>query len=109
MHRRSARLFERSSNMRLLLDLLSMDTPVAPSPLMPRSNERLRQASVDSVDASQVGSPSLALSALDTILAALADRPRNIRAFEEIGGLAEVVKLLRAKHASKAVRCACRL
>lgn len=85
--------------------MLSLETPAVASPLSSRSNERSRQGSTGGADVSQLGSPSLSLSALDTILAALADRPRNIRAFEDIGGLAEVVKLLRAKHASKAVRC----
>lgn len=46
----------------------------------------------------------LPLLVLDTILCGLADQPDNIRAFEQVGGVAEVVKLLRSKQIGKAIR-----
>lgn len=43
---------------------------------------------------------------LDTILCGLADHPENIRAFEQCGGVAEVVRLLKSKQVGKSTRCA---
>ncbi|KAK4705931.1 hypothetical protein P7C70_g254, partial [Phenoliferia sp. Uapishka_3] len=47
---------------------------------------------------------SLALMSLDTLLCALVDRPRNMRAFESVGGLAAIVKVLKDKTVAQPVR-----
>ena len=46
----------------------------------------------------------LPLMVLDTIVCALAERPANIRAFEEVGGLELTSRLLRSRQASKSIR-----
>lgn len=46
----------------------------------------------------------LALAALDTLLCALVDRPKNMRAFEEVGGLKAIVGVLKDKNVGQVVR-----
>jgi alpha-D-ribose 1-methylphosphonate 5-triphosphate diphosphatase PhnM len=50
------------------------------------------------------GSQKLAISALDTLLCALVDRPKNMRAFEESGGLESIVQVLKDRNVAQQVR-----
>ncbi|BGP37257.1 hypothetical protein JCM10449v2_001162 [Rhodotorula kratochvilovae] len=51
-----------------------------------------------------LSSPNLAQAALDALLCALVDRPGNLRVFEDIGGLAAIVKVLKDKSVAQPVR-----
>jgi hypothetical protein len=76
----------------LLLTLLTLEEHAPEDPLTPPlTNES---------EAHQ----SLPMLALETILCGLADRPKNIRAFEKADGVKEVVRLLRSKLVSKPLR-----
>lgn len=48
-------------------------------------------------DASDTPPPTLSELTLETLLCALVDTPDNVRVFEELGGIGEVVKILRGK------------
>lgn len=81
-----------------------------PSPvLLPDSPAFLHQSSpFASAQAERPPSPAveqqLAIAALDTLLCALVDRPKNMRAFEELGGLTSIVKVLKDRHVAQPVR-----
>lgn len=47
----------------------------------------------------------LALAVLDTLLCGLVDHPKNMRTFESVGGLGAIVRVLKDKSVSQAVRC----
>uniref|UniRef100_A0A0K3CI08 BY PROTMAP: gi/342321524/gb/EGU13457.1/ Proteophosphoglycan ppg4 [Rhodotorula glutinis ATCC 204091] n=1 Tax=Rhodotorula toruloides TaxID=5286 RepID=A0A0K3CI08_RHOTO len=83
--------------------LLSSPKP-APSPVLfppsPFSSPNLASANAPPV----LPMTQLALAALDTLLCALVDRPKNMRKFEEIGGLPAIVKVLKDKNVPQAVR-----
>ncbi|GAA6038475.1 hypothetical protein JCM8097_004585 [Rhodosporidiobolus ruineniae] len=121
LHRPSQSFFARRSSLEYLLAILDMtrpshpfspalSTPAAfPSPVIfpsspsftsPNPSEPGKPASPSTVSAA----PQLALAALDTLLCALVDRPENMRIFEEIGGLASAVKILKDKAVSQVVR-----
>jgi hypothetical protein len=53
---------------------------------------------------SSTAATQLALAALDTLLCALVDRPKNMRMFEQIGGLDNIVKILKDKSVAQVVR-----
>ncbi|SGZ08925.1 BQ5605_C030g10825 [Microbotryum silenes-dioicae] len=46
----------------------------------------------------------LSLAALEALLCALVDRPENMRTFEQVGGLATIVRLLKDKTVGQSVR-----
>ncbi|BGP29543.1 hypothetical protein JCM10296v2_001282 [Rhodotorula toruloides] len=116
LHRPSQRLFARTSSLEYLLAVLDMSRPDHPnSPLLsspkpepspvlfpptPISSPNLASASAPPV----LPTTQLALAALDTLLCALVDRPKNMRKFEEIGGLSAIVKVLKDKNVPQAVR-----
>ena len=81
-----------------------------PSPILfPESPAFLHQSSpFASAQAERPPSPAagqqLAIAALDTLLCALVDRPKNMRAFEELGGLTSIVKVLKDRHVAQPVR-----
>lgn len=69
--------------------------PTSPAPPSPNKPQPLPHPS----------SPTaLSLVVLDTLLCALVDRPRNMRSFEVVGGLASVVKVLKDKSVAQVVR-----
>ncbi|KAJ8296370.1 Cell division control protein 14 [Rhodotorula toruloides] len=116
LHRPSQRLFARKSSLEYLLAVLDMSRPhppnspllsspkPAPSPVLfppsPFSSPNLASATAPSV----LPTTQLALAALDTLLCALVDRPKNMRKFEENGGLSAIVKVLKDKNVPQAVR-----
>ncbi|BGO97252.1 hypothetical protein JCM10021v2_000895 [Rhodotorula toruloides] len=116
LHRPSQRLFARTSSLEYLLAVLDMSRPdhpnspllsspkPAPSPVLfppsPFSSPNLASANAPPV----LPMTQLALAALDTLLCALVDRPKNMRKFEEIGGLPAIVKVLKDKNVPQAVR-----
>ncbi|BGP22336.1 hypothetical protein JCM10295v2_001215 [Rhodotorula toruloides] len=116
LHRPSQRLFARKSSLEYLLGVLDMSRPDHPrSPLLsspkPASSPVLFPPSPSSSPnlASATALPALpttrlALAALDTLLCALVDRPKNMRRFEEIGGLSAIVKVLKDKNVPQPVR-----
>lgn len=55
---------------------------------------------------SRTTNTTVSLGVLDVLLCALVDRSRNIRTFEEVGGLKEVVTILKDKNVVKSVRYA---
>ncbi|GAA6061753.1 hypothetical protein JCM10212_000733 [Sporobolomyces blumeae] len=122
LHRRSQRLFARKASLEYLVAVLdlarpsSVSTPLAsprstplPSPvLFPTSPAFHHDVEPHYLPPPESGSAStgqhLAIAALDTLLCALVDRPKNMRAFEEMGGLASIVRVLKDKGAAQPVR-----
>ncbi|GAA6010889.1 hypothetical protein JCM11491_004585 [Sporobolomyces phaffii] len=129
LHRPSQRLFARKSSLEYLVAVVELTrtnhtgattttaTPSAtphasphPSPvLFPTSPTfhpdagPFRSAQLDAI-ASSTAQQQLALCALDTLLCALVDRPKNLRAFEESGGLESIVKVLKDRNVAQPVR-----
>ncbi|KAL8291950.1 hypothetical protein RQP46_002208 [Phenoliferia psychrophenolica] len=124
LHRRSQRLFARRATLEYMLTILQHSRsssllgspsfpPTTPSPvLLPpspspssSSSSHSRTSSPSRSSSPLLSSPnSLALTALDTLLCALVDRPRNMRAFEAVGGLGAIVKVLKDKSVAQVVR-----
>ncbi|GAA5871070.1 hypothetical protein JCM16303_001680 [Sporobolomyces ruberrimus] len=125
LHRPSQRLFARKSSLEYLVAVVELSrtsgkmmpaTPQAsphasplPSPLLfptspafhhqPDPLQPPKPDAISSNDAHQ-----LAIAALDTLLCALVDRPKNMRAFEESGGLESIVKVLKDRNVAQPVR-----
>lgn len=76
--------------------ILFPPTPAA-SPSLPRES--------DSAHAHAEQPTQLALVVLDTLLCGLVDQPKNMRTFESAGGLGAIVRVLKDKSVSQAVRC----
>lgn len=78
-----------------------------PSPVLfppsPYSSPNLASRS-SAASAHPATTTPLALAVLDTLLCTLVDRPKNMRVFEELDGLAAVVKVLKDKSAEHVVR-----
>ncbi|GAA5862588.1 hypothetical protein JCM8547_002116 [Rhodosporidiobolus lusitaniae] len=121
LHRPSQRFFARRSSLEYLLAVLDMTRPSHPfspslsspkpfpSPVIfPSSPFASPNLSEDGKSApaspSSTAATVLALAALDALLCALVDRPKNMRVFEEIGGLATIVKILKDKSVAQVVR-----
>jgi len=77
-----------------------------PSPVLFPTSPMFQQQTeaFESNQAISAGSQKLAISALDTLLCALVDRPKNMRAFEESGGLESIVKVLKDRNVAQQVR-----
>ncbi|GAA5998232.1 uncharacterized protein JCM10292_001060 [Rhodotorula paludigena] len=119
LHRPSQRLFGRRSSLEYLLAVLDMTRPSHPfsphlsspapfpSPVLfppsPYSSPNLASRS-SAASAHPATTTPLALAVLDTLLCTLVDRPKNMRVFEELDGLAAVVKVLKDKSAEHVVR-----
>ncbi|GAA5902823.1 hypothetical protein JCM5296_002890 [Sporobolomyces johnsonii] len=120
LHRRSQRLFVRRASLEYVLavlDLVRLSHPPSPlpsatplaSPVVFPASPAFRTsdpfaASAATENTAAVGAVHLALAALDTLLCALVDRPKNMRAFEEIGGLTSIVKVLKDRNVAQVVR-----
>ncbi|GAA5948983.1 hypothetical protein JCM21900_003161 [Sporobolomyces salmonicolor] len=120
LHRRSQRLFVRRASLEYIiavLDLVRLSHPSSPlpsatplaspvvfpaSPSFRAGNHFATSPTTESTAAA--GAVQLALAALDTLLCALVDRPKNMRAFEEIGGLSSIVKVLKDRNVAQVVR-----
>lgn len=74
--------------------------PPSPSPASSSSPPRAEE----SPELAAHSPTALAMSALNTLLCALVDRPRNVRAFERAEGLAGIVKVLKDKSVAQVVR-----
>ncbi|GAA6057716.1 hypothetical protein JCM3770_002659 [Rhodotorula araucariae] len=119
LHRPSQRFFARRSSLECLLAVLDLTRPsLPPSPLpsspqpfpspvlfppTPLSSPSLGQAS-SHTPPNSAANTQLALAALDALLCALVDRPKNLRVFEDIGGLTIIVKVLKDKSVAQPVR-----
>ncbi|GAA5901968.1 uncharacterized protein JCM6883_000453 [Sporobolomyces salmoneus] len=125
LHRPSQRLFARRSSLEYLVAVVeltrasthSTTTPLAsphasphPSPVLFPSSPAFHQQS-DPLQSAQANAANsieaqqrLAIAALDTLLCALVDRPKNMRAFEESGGLETIVKVLKDRNVAQPVR-----
>ncbi|GAA5955434.1 hypothetical protein JCM3765_006776 [Sporobolomyces pararoseus] len=126
LHRQSQRLFARKSSLEYLISVVELTrastslgatttTPLAsphPSPLpspvlfptspaFPQQAESFQQPQPET---NSFDSQRLAIAALDTLLCALVDRPKNMRAFEESGGLESIVKVLKDRNVAQPVR-----
>lgn len=92
----------------LLPSALSKPSPVllppSPVPPSPSALPPLHHTLPLPAETTQTSAPALALVTLDTLLCALVDRPRNTRAFEELGGLLRVVRVLKDKNVAQVVR-----
>ncbi|GAA5973726.1 hypothetical protein JCM11641_005102 [Rhodosporidiobolus odoratus] len=122
LHRSSQRLFSRPSSLEYLLAVLDMTRPSQPfspslsspkpfpSPVIFPASPSLSASSpmqsgpTATHQAEAAAANQLALAALDTLLCALVDRPKNMRVFEELGGLDQIVKVLKDKGAAQVVR-----
>lgn len=80
-----------------------------PSPVLfpstPTASPRLDSASSASPLASAEIATQVSLAALDALLCGLVDRPKNMRAFEAVGGLGAIVRVLKDKGVAQSVRC----
>lgn len=77
--------------------LLSASTrggPIAASPTLASIPFDFARPSGDCTDPDP---PTLSEVTLETLLCALVDAPANVEMFEEVGGVAEVVRILRGK------------
>ncbi|GAA5924981.1 uncharacterized protein JCM15063_005783 [Sporobolomyces koalae] len=124
LHRRSQRLFARKSSLEYLVAILestratvpatALRTPNAsplPSPVLSPTSPAFPPHSSDpltpnrsSLGARSAVAEQLAIATLDTLLCALVDRPKNARAFEEVGGLVSIVGVLKDRNVAQAVR-----
>ncbi|BGP13302.1 hypothetical protein JCM10213_001510 [Rhodosporidiobolus nylandii] len=119
LHRPSQKLFARRSSLEYLLAVLNFTRPTAPfspalsspkpfpSPVIFPSSPSLASPNLNSASSppgQSTAAPQLALAALDTLLCALVDRPKNMRVFEELGGLDTLVKILKDKSLAQVVR-----
>ncbi|POY70841.1 hypothetical protein BMF94_6254 [Rhodotorula taiwanensis] len=120
LHRPSQRFFQRRANLENLLMLLDLARPAHPhtpllatpkphpSPVLfpstPTASPRLDSASSASPLASAEIATQVSLAALDALLCGLVDRPKNMRAFEAVGGLGAIVRVLKDKGVAQSVR-----
>ncbi|GAA5885048.1 hypothetical protein JCM3774_003458 [Rhodotorula dairenensis] len=119
LHRPSQRFFARKSTHENLLAVLDLarpndpDTPLLgtprpqPSPVLfpptPASSPSLQSESYAETVQVELCT-RLSLAVLDVLLCGLVDRPENMRTFENVGGLAAIVKVLKDKTVSQNVR-----
>lgn len=75
-----------------------------PSPTPSASSPDPSGSHRPAVNPAQSSPTALSLIALDTLLCALVDRPKNMRVFEQAGGLAGIVKVLKDKSVAQVVR-----
>ncbi|GAA5928538.1 hypothetical protein JCM3775_004559 [Rhodotorula graminis] len=131
LHPPSQRLFARRSSFEYLLAILDLARtalpPASPSlaststsnsnaapvpfpspvlfPPTPLSSPRLSsQRAPPPPDPRALTATHLALAALDVVLCALVDRPANVRVFEDLDGLAHLVRVLKDKAVAQPVR-----
>ncbi|KAM0749642.1 hypothetical protein T439DRAFT_35837 [Meredithblackwellia eburnea MCA 4105] len=124
LHRKSQRLFARRAPLQYIIFVLAttrashLSSPVIPSnatvpspvmlppsPTPPTPSRNTPTPSQKGVSPQNVNSPAaLALAALNTLLCALVDRPRNLRTFEDVGGLSAIVKVLKDKTVAQPAR-----
>ncbi|KPV76995.1 uncharacterized protein RHOBADRAFT_51965 [Rhodotorula graminis WP1] len=129
LHPPSQRLFARRSSFEYLLAILDLARtalpPASPSlaststsnpaplpfpspvlfPPTPLSSPRLSsQRAPPPPDPRALAATHLALAALDVVLCALVDRPANVRVFEDLDGLAHLVRVLKDKAVAQPVR-----
>ncbi|ORY80762.1 cell division control protein 14, SIN component-domain-containing protein [Leucosporidium creatinivorum] len=123
LHRRSQRLFARRAALEYVLAVLDFSRPSAmsspllssapanpspvlfpPSPTPSASSPNPSAPNRPAINPAQSSPTALSLVALDTLLCALVDRPKNMRVFEQVGGLAGIVKVLKDKSVAQVVR-----
>ncbi|GAA6000725.1 hypothetical protein JCM10207_004626 [Rhodosporidiobolus poonsookiae] len=122
LHRPSQRLFSRKSSFEYLLAVLDLARPAHPfspslsspkpfpSPVIFPTSPALASTNLSengkasSKPADSTAAEQLALAALDALLSAVVDRPKNMRIFEDIGGLATLIKVLKDKSVAQGVR-----
>ncbi|ORY80764.1 hypothetical protein BCR35DRAFT_304345, partial [Leucosporidium creatinivorum] len=75
-----------------------------PSPTPSASSPNPSAPNRPAINPAQSSPTALSLVALDTLLCALVDRPKNMRVFEQVGGLAGIVKVLKDKSVAQVVR-----
>ncbi|KAM0792763.1 hypothetical protein ACM66B_002537 [Microbotryomycetes sp. NB124-2] len=115
LHAPSRVLFARRSSLEYILAVLDLSRPshvaspllasapsgspvVMPPPPTPSTSRRRNDRLLPSSPA------AVSVAALDCLLAALVDSPRNIRAFESVDGLSTVVRVLKDKTVAQQVR-----
>ncbi|GAA5969004.1 hypothetical protein JCM8115_000274 [Rhodotorula mucilaginosa] len=119
LHRPSQHFFARKATHEILLALLELARPNNPNtPLLgtpkPQPSPVLfppTPAASPSLPSEAYSAPAqaelptqLALAVLDTLLCGLVDHPKNMRTFESVGGLGAIVRVLKDKSVSQAVR-----
>ncbi|GAA5979299.1 hypothetical protein JCM10908_002871 [Rhodotorula pacifica] len=119
LHRPSQRFFARRSTHEIMLAILDLarpnnpGTPLLatpkphPSPVLfpptPAASPSL-SGNPSEVDANTALCTQLSLAVLDVLLCGLVDRPKNMRVFEDVGGLAAIVRVLKDKTVAQSVR-----
>ncbi|KAF8530916.1 cell division protein Cdc14 [Gautieria morchelliformis] len=100
LHPSSKSFLSKKWCIQIFADLLTISRLISPAPLSGSTNTVSNPSTANS-------EPTLASSTIDTLLCILVDAPAALRAFEEVGGVEVVVKILKKTGVAKNIRIKC--